>query len=323
MTSSSPSSQKVSQDLSENAEYIITPYWNLDEDISSTPFENLMYFGIEADEDGINTEDDGYNNLSEFVTLSEGKKTYLIVRMLDNDSNMKVLDSKKIQENIVSESIELAQQNGFSGVVLDLEIQGIPFESFVSSITDFNNLYAQEVKRKGLIFGTFIYGDAYFRARPFNLSEIGKSADMIFVMAYDFSKARGNPGPNFPFDNVSTYGYSFKKMVSDFSNDVPKSKLTVIFGMFGYDWIIDEEGRGKKQAASKSTFEFQKFLTECVSSSTCKVQQDSSSEAQITYTKDSENHVIWFESEESVKKKIEYLRTQGINSIGYWAYSYF
>ncbi len=302
---------------------MIVPYWTLDEDVASTPFENVMYFGIEANEDGVNTKDEGYANLSDFVSLTESKKTYLIIRMLDRDSNLKMLDSKDTQEKIISESISVAQQNKFSGVVLDLEIQGIPFESFVSSITEFNTLYAEKVKRQGLTFGTFIYGDAYFRARPFNLSEIGKVTDKIFIMAYDFSKARGNPGPNFPFDDDSTYGYSFKSMINDFSNDVPKSKLTVVFGMFGYDWIIDEEGRGKTQAVSKSTFEFQKFLTDCVSSTTCKTVKNSSSETQITYNKDFENHVIWFENEGSVKKKVEYLRSKGINSIGYWAYSYF
>ncbi len=316
------SSENISHGKSPEEEYIIVPYWTLSADVSTAPFDNLMYFGISATEQGIDTSEDGYKRLPEFIQNSEGKKTYLVVRMLNQDANMKILENKNAQKRIISESVRIAKENEMEGVVLDLEIQGIPFESFVSTITDFNKDFFTAVKGENLFFGTFIYGDAYFRARPFNISEIGKNVDSVFIMAYDFSKARGNPGPNFPLEE-GNYGYSFKTMIQDFMSQVPKQKLTVVFGMFGYDWTIDKERRGKGQASAKSTLEFQKFITLCVSENSCKVKINNASETQITYEKESESHEIWFESENSVEKKIEYLRNQGINSIGYWAYSYF
>lgn len=323
----SASTQKTASDTvvhgnSLKEEYIIIPYWTLNSDIVSTPYENLMYFGISATEQGIDKSEDGYKRLPEFIQNSQGKKTYLVVRMLDQDINMKVLENKNAQKQIISESVAIAKENGMKGVALDLEIQGIPFESFVSSISDFNKEFYIDVKKENLLFGTFMYGDAYFRARPFNISEIGKNADRVFIMAYDFSKARGNPGPNFPLEEAD-YGYSFKTMIQDFTSQVPKQKLTIVFGMFGYDWTIDEKGRGKGKTITRSTFEFQKFLTLCVSENSCTVNSNDASETKITYEKDLEKHEAWFENESSVKKKIDYLNSQGINSIGYWAYSYF
>lgn len=303
-------------------DFIIVPYWTVNDNVSSAPFDNLMYFGVSADESGVNTQDDGYKRLGNFAEISQGKKTFLVIRMLDDDVNLSVLDDKTVQSKIIDDSLRIAKEYNFSGLVLDFEIKGIPFEDFVKSITSFNADFAKKAHISDMTFGTFIYGDAYFRARPFDVGEIGRIVDKVYIMAYDFSKARGNPGPNFPLEK-DNYGYSFKQMIADYATEVNKQKITVVFGMFGYDWTIDSEGRSKGQAAAKSTFEFQKFLTLCISQDSCRVSKNSANETKITYQKDQENHVIWFEDSDSVSLKIKYLNSQGLNSVGYWAYNYF
>ena len=144
-------------------------------------------------------------------------------------------------------------------------------------------------------------------------------------MAYDFSKAKGDPGPNFPLNGEGKYGYDFKIMVHDFLDVIPKHKLTIIFGMFGYDWKIDEKGRGREQAISKSTIAFEKFMSTCAYKNTCVTKVDNqSAETNITYTSENkENHVIWFESFESVVRKKAFLTELDLRSVGYWAYSYY
>ncbi len=315
-------SKKISHSESVKEDYIIVPYWTLDNSVSSAPFDNLMYFGVSVDKSGVNVQEDGYKRLEDFKNNSQGKKTFLVVRMLDDEVNLDVLDDKTLQSEIISDAVKVAKEYNFSGIVLDFEIQGIPFEDFVKSITSLNADFAKGAHESDMIFGTFIYGDAYFRARPFDVGEIGKVVDRVYIMAYDFSKARGNPGPNFPLEK-DTYGYSFKQMIADFATEVNKQKITVVFGMFGYDWTIDSEGRSKGQATAKSTLEFQKFLTLCVSQESCSISNNSANETKITYQTGQEKHVIWFEDSDSVSQKIKYLNSQGINSVGYWAYNYF
>lgn len=321
-TAESVKDADISESLKE--EYMFVPYWTIDTDLISAPSDNLIYFGIAADNTGIDTNEVGYKNLSSFVKNSSNKDTYLTVRMLDSDANLDILEDKVLQRNIISQSIDIAKENGFKGIVLDFEIQGIPFESFVKSITSLNENFAANARRSDLTFGTLIYGDAYFRARPYDVAKISDVADRVYVMAYDFSKARGNPGPNFPLDGKETYGYDFKEMVKDYLRDVPKSKLTIVFGMFGYDWKVDDEGRGSETAVSNSTLGFEKFMTACISFNTCTLKVDEiTKESRITYEKDSKRHVVWFENDSSMQKKVEYLNSVGVNSIGFWAYSFF
>ncbi|MGE5041507.1 MAG: glycosyl hydrolase family 18 protein [Candidatus Levyibacteriota bacterium] len=303
--------------------YIFVPYWTIDKDVSFTPYENLIYFGVSVNQSGVDHEDQGYKALPSFLKEVGSKKSYLAVRMLNQDANLAILKDRVLQDKIATEAVHIARENNFSGIILDFETQGLPFESFIKSITSLNSLFAQKAHGQKLSFGTLVYGDVFYRIRPFDVESIAKSSDRVFVMAYDFSKAKGDPGPNFPLDDKKTYGYDFKTMVSDYGKVVPKNKLSFIFGMFGYDWIIDAKNQTKGTADSKSTLGFEQFLGQCVPANSCKVENNDGYGVKISYDKDQENHLIFFETNESVAKKKEYLNSQGLNSFGYWAYSFF
>ena len=81
------------------------------------------------------------------------------------------------------------------------------------------------------------------------------------IMAYDFHKVKGNPGPNFPLNGKETYGYDLQKMTDDFLQFVPPEKLTIIFGLFGYDWVIDDKNNALQSGEALSYLQIkQKFL---------------------------------------------------------------
>ena len=66
--------------------------------------------------------------------------------MIDSEFNSKLLDDKKLQEKIVQESIALAKQHGFSGIVLDFEINALAFDSVIKNISSFYVLFYKNVK---------------------------------------------------------------------------------------------------------------------------------------------------------------------------------
>lgn len=314
----------VDTSVSSKESYIFIPYWAVDNGIEDAPFNTLIYFGIDASVNGVNTSEDGYKKLHMFREFSGRKKTLLTVRMLDSEENSDILKNKKVQDKIISESTALAKQYGFSGIVLDLEMKGLPFDSLINRITDFNKSFNDVSEKEGLSFSTLIYGDVYYRIRPYDVKKISVYTDRIFVMSYDFSKSNGNPGPNFPLEGRDAYGYDFKTMVTDFKKEVPVSKLTFVFGMFGYDWEVDTNGKSKGSAVAKTTLQMERMITGCVTEKTCTVLLDLlSQETKVTYQKDGEARVAWFETSHSTDKKITYLKSQGLESVGWWAYSYF
>ncbi|OGK24305.1 hypothetical protein A2954_04795 [Candidatus Roizmanbacteria bacterium RIFCSPLOWO2_01_FULL_37_12] len=326
--------QGVKADIISKSVFI--PYWSLDsENIDLSRYDYVIYFGIVPNYQGIDKKDSGFYGIPTFTKLAVGKKKFITLRMIDEEINNFILKNKDAQEKVILETLKILEQYQLDGIVLDLEISGLYNNELTAQINAFAQLFYSEAQNNYRKFYLTIYGDNLYRGRPFDLSELSKNSDGIMVMAYDFHKSRGEPGPNFPYESGAKYQYNFKNMISDFLKYIPKNKLTVIFGMFGYDWLVDEKKRPIRQAEALSYNEIKKkFLDKCEFKN-CVVKRDEiSMETEVNYlissnTPDEQQiyridyHIVWFEDEESVKIKTDYLREQGISSISYWAFGYF
>ncbi|MBI4097198.1 MAG: hypothetical protein HY428_02165 [Candidatus Levybacteria bacterium] len=305
---------------------IFVPYWSLSSrNTSFSEYDELIYFGITPTVKGIDTDEVGYKSLKRFIRMAgEKKKTSLTLRMLDSTVNLAVLKDKKLQQTVVKQTVDLAKEHGFDGIVLDLELTALPFSSTITQINSLVSQLSSEAKKDDLSFAVLLYGDTFYRVRPFEVKTIAKSVDEVMIMAYDFHKSRGNPGPNFPLDGRNVYGYDFKKMTDDYLQFVPPEKLTIVFGLFGYDWEVDGSQKAIVNGSSLSFDKIdQSFLEKCMYQD-CKTTRDPvSSETRVTYTDGEKKHVVWFEDMTSVAKKQEFLETRGITSSSFWAYSYF
>ncbi|QQG40919.1 MAG: hypothetical protein HYV37_01185 [Candidatus Levyibacteriota bacterium] len=311
--------KQVRDDKGQEKKFLFVPYWGQTQDKIPNEFgDMLIYFGITPSKDGIDTQEPGFLGLGRFVGISEGRKTLLTIRMMDQDTNFAIIKDKKQQEKIMTQAIVIAKQKGFSGIVLDLEISSLPFATVTDQMNKFVSDFSKSAKKNNLTFSMMFFGDTFFKLRPYDVTVLRQYLDTVFVMAYDFSKVKGDPGPNFPFPE-------FTLMVQDFLNIVPKEKLVIVFGMFGYDWQVDTDGKSVGQARAVTTTVAKKqFVNQCLFKK-CDVKRDKvSAETTITYIDNQgNNHIVWFEDEESVAKKSEFLKEKGIKNVGYWAYSYF
>lgn len=305
---------------------LFVPYWSLKETSGSETYDKYIYFGITPNKDGIDMKEQGAKSLDQFLLfVPNDKKKLLALRMIEADTNFAILKNPAKQNTVISQTIELAKSKKFDGIVLDLEVTAIPFESLVKQITEFTALFYKKSRDSDLEFSIAIYGDVFYRVRPFDIKALGRQADHVMIMAYDFSKSKGNPGPNFPLFGEEEYGYDLGKMVADFSKVVPLNKLTVIFGLFGYDWQVDKQGRTLAQAKALTLAEIQKkFIDNCVYRS-CTFSRDSVSlETEVHYIdQGGRYHIVWFEDTDSVAAKKGFLKSRGIGSFSYWAHSYF
>lgn len=307
---------------------VFVPSWsigNMDED--SRVYDQVIYFSIKPDASGgINLDDAAQESLREFSALfPDVKRKLLTVQMTDNQENLDILGDVKRQKKIISDTIEIAQDNNLQGVVLDLEVKAIPFESLLKQINNYTNIFYTSCKQNNLSFSLALYGDVFYRTRPYDIKSLSKNADKIMIMAYDLSKSKGNPGPNFPLGGDGKYGYDIGKMTDDFLQFIPASKISVIFGLFGYDWKVNSNGMAYGQAKALTYSQIkQKFIDQCAYSECRITRLGDAAETEIHYRDDNgEKHILWFEDMESVRLKKEYLQKKGIGSFSYWAYSYF
>lgn len=326
--------------LSQETKSLFVAYWNVElnqEDLQS--YSSLYYFGVAPSSEGRLIADQGRATIEEFANHAEGKDTYLVVRMLDSRIAQGIIKNKETSRTLINETLSIAKQYRFKGIALDIEIFNILDESVRNDINSFVQLYSFILQDNNLELVTLLYGDVFFRHRPYDVEFIGKHSDKILVMAYDFHKAIGEPGPNFPLSGRSKYGYDFQQMIDDFVKIVPAEKLGVIFGMYGYEWSVDEKKRPLKQARALSLKDIQKeFVEECTWKN-CLVRRDpESAETEVNYVTEVEDpsqstesvpfyrllyHIVWFEDEESVRQKTKHVLSKGVGETAYWVWGYF
>lgn len=272
---------------------VFVPDWNLTEEaILHNGYDRWIYFG-------------GKEKLSLFVDSLQDKNLWITIKV----------DSIESLEDVNLQDHDL---NRIRGVVLDLEINGIATEKFKNQINrGVEKVYAS-AKANNLQMALAVYGDLFYRKRPYDLKSLNDFTDEVMVMAYDFHKSYGEPGENYPYED-------FKKMVDDYVEAIPAEKLTIVFGMYGYDWTL-KDGKPLKPAQSLSLFQIRsRFLKKVCLEDNCKVKtNESTKEKSVSYTgEDGYEHVVYFEDEESVDMKTNYLKQKEIKSTAFWAWGNF
>jgi len=313
---------------------IFIPYWanRIRED--DLTYDEYYYFGIQPTKDGSIEDEIGLQNIP-LVDIIPEKQKKLVLRMLDSSVTEVLLQDITAQKTLISRVKSVLQKYSFSGLILDGEVPFTLQANKKEQITKFVQLICTAIKSDYKTCGVLVYGDYSYRSRPYDLKALGEAADTILIMAYDFHKAGGEPGPNFPFDRRLVlrsldeggsfseggfdYGYDFKQMISDVTAVVPKEKIEIVFGMYGYDWTMNEQGTPLKTAQALSLKEIQ-----ALNSNSKTIHKNSSLEKQIEYTdEEGKKHIIWYEDEESAAVKTKYLEEQGIWQVSFWAQSYF
>src|SRR3989338_9578866 len=315
---------------------IFVPYWYVSApNTYFSQYDRIIYFGVSANTNGVDRNEVGYQSIEAFLSaVPDDKKRLLTLRMLNTEAIYSVLENEKNQDTIIEETVNLAKQYAFDGIVLDLELSSSLKTDTAGNINKFVQQFYSGAKKYYIPFSVLVYGDIFYRGRPYDLAFLAKNSDEIMIMAYDFHKSGGEPGPNFPFGSNKGQEYNFQRMISDFISSVPKEKITVVFGMFGYDWLVDERKLPIRPAKALSLNEIHTQFFPC-DLENCLVRRDeTSSETEINYiisakTPDEQGvyridyHIVWFEDEESVAIKKEWLREKGMVSTAYWAYGYF
>src|SRR5882672_698453 len=127
------------------------PNWTLES--ISDEYDRDIYFGGSPTKDGLNISDSVTNALDSFSNnVPSGKKTLLALEMQNTGVNGNILQSKTLQKKIVSQAVSLAKAHGFSGIVLDLEMGGIPFDALIDEINGFTKVLDEQARAQRLEF---------------------------------------------------------------------------------------------------------------------------------------------------------------------------
>lgn len=231
------------------------PYWTFNklDNVDFNVLTTLAYFDVPINSDGtMDRSSNGYQTFhSEEATKlfkkahDHGTRIVLTITNMKNPTIRAIMDDPAAQQRTIDESIAEVKNRGIDGVNIDFEYTGNPgvvyrqqFSKFVKNFTD--QMHAQLPGSKVTVS---VYASAVKEPKIYDISEIGHSADGIFMMAYDFAVAGSdNAIPTAPLygHESGKYWYDIATAVDDFLTEMPAEKLILGVPYYGYNYLVSE-----------------------------------------------------------------------------------
>jgi spore germination protein YaaH len=204
--------------------------------------------------------------------------------------------------------LALVQRQNFAGIDIDYEnLHGGDRQAF----SDFVDQLADALHAHGKTLSVTLFAkatDAGYDQRNVaqDYAAIGKVADEVRLMGYDYHWATSDPGPIAPVNwiqDVLRYAVGV----------IPPSKIILGVPMYGYDWV---DGTGTPVAW------LQAFRLATQYHAT--IRFDSASQTPYFSYTDAKGqyHQVWFENAASATAKLDVARNSAIGGVYLWLYGY-
>lgn len=225
---------------------------------------------------------------------------------MDSAISNEIIKKKKIVGNVLQNIINYLEGTGLTGINLDLE--GVYYKN-KDAYTDFVEKMAKLFHKNGYKLGLSIPAkvennkdSTWSGAYDYNI--LGKLADKIIIMAYDFHWSGGPPGPIAPITWVQD--------VIDYALiEIPQEKIYLGCGFYGYDWDLTRNERAEGVVYSQIKKYQDKYGFN--------IEWDQESKSPyFFYEKNGERHEVWFENKESIRMKVELLEKYNLKGAAFW-----
>lgn len=320
------------------------PYWLLDkaETDYSKYITTLSYFAVTADGDG-NIQK--FSNPGEkepgWYALESGKaepflrealknnvSLSLVVANMNNDSiNEMISDPVPHAKNLAIDLKPLIQKYKFSDINLDIESVKKASPSARANFTKFVKAVREELDNDETLTVEISAGDL-INNNLIDAAAIGKIADYVVVMAYDYHyRSSFVTGPVAPLTGAGISSeYDVSAAMEKILEIVPAQKVILGIPLYGYEW--ESIGRSPRSAiipntgVAASNRRAEKFLESCPD---CKDQLDNEAEENYIsfFDKNTGNYrTIFYPNENSTLKKIGLANNYQLGGLALWALGY-
>jgi spore germination protein len=247
---------------------------------------------------------DNYDRHVSALAQNGSKIIASIYNEFDEDRLSRLLESKEEQERHIDDLLELISHPDISGLELDYEYM---LEKDADAYVEFVNSLAGRVRAEGKTVAVTVHGKSsdeglWYAAASQDWEQLGKAADSIVIMAYDYSWEGSDPGPIAPLSWV-------EEVVEYAEQKLPREKIILGVGAYGYDWTHDGDTQ------DMTILDVQALLEKTGAS----VSRDAASQGMVfSYTENGTTHEVWFEDAKAIGDKIKLAEESGIAGISIW-----
>jgi spore germination protein YaaH len=217
-----------------------------------------------------------------------------------------LLHNPALMQRHIAALVTLASRHGYAGIDIDYEdLHATDRQAFSTFVTRLG----AALHARGKILSVAVFAkttDAGYAPRNVaqDYAVIGRAADQVRVMAYDYHWASSGPGPIAPVSWV-------RGVLAYAKTQIPASKIILGIPLYGYDWT---GGHGANLTSQQAT--------RLAAQHRAPVRYDTASQSPwFSYTAaDGSRHQVWFENPASSRAKLALARSAGAGGVFFWMY---
>jgi spore germination protein YaaH len=220
----------------------------------------------------------------------------------------RILHSPALMARQIDEIVRLVEANHYAGIDIDYEqLQAGDRQDF----TTFCERLAGALHAKGKLLSVALFAKTSNAGnQPTNVAQdyhaIGRVADQVRLMGYDYHWAGSAPGPIAPVDWL-------RDVLRYAKTQIPADKIVLGIPLYGYDW---SGGHGTGLSWLQALRLSRQYHVS--------PRYDASAQAPwFTYTDSAgRKHTVWFENAASSRAKFDIAQGDGIGGVYLWMFGY-
>lgn len=243
--------------------------------------------------------------LKENILKEAGKNKVKVLPTIGNDFDSKrvakIITSQELTNNLASQLVELAKNEGYQGWDIDFEMLDVQYKD---DFTQFLGILYDRFKENSLILSVDLHAKvsdkgSWHGNRAQDWREIGKNADLVRIMIYDYHNGETEPGAITPTSYL-------KDVLSYAEKNILRQKTVVALPTYGYRW----------QENNTQAITYTKAISLLQGKEAKRDRESGELYYDLSATKESD--VIWFQDSQTNIERIKIAREMGYNHFSFW-----
>lgn len=310
------------------------PYW-LTKKITPTAMDSITdyaFFALLLDSNGslrthVNTreQEPGYTNYLKMIKDPPHSRIILTFMPENQAALESILSSNSLRQAAIRTILSFVQESSAAGVNVDFEPLGSTSASLRRNFTLFIQALNQSLSANDLALSISIYPSAASRLRLWDLTALAPYTDHFVVMTYDYHLPGDNQsGPNSPLRGAGElFEHDILKNLSEISRVVKSEQILLGIPFYGYEWDVDTTEKYTRTSERASVASLER-IQELIDNQALELLWDRNSLTPYAIRRIDGQIVsqIYYENENSIKLKLDLVRSANLGGVAIWALGY-
>jgi spore germination protein len=224
---------------------------------------------------------------------------------LDSVVSNLFIDNSLLWDKGIVNFIDFISKYNISGINLDLEgINKNNREKFIDFIMKAVESFHNNSYRIGFSIPAKSKDNNSNWTGAYDYKILGKFADELLIMAYDYHWSGGVPGPIAPL-------FWVQDVIDYMIINIPLEKIYLGIPLYGYDWYVNNDNKARGLSYIQIENIIKKYDI------TPEWDQESQS-PYFRYNDVNGIHEVWFENENSIMKKLKLVKEYQLAGVVFW-----